>query len=265
MCCIAAPTRKVPDVATLLDSRSSGADGLASERPARNSSSSLRRALRVLDGIAHYQGHPAGVSLTALAASLDMSKSTALRLIGPLREEGLVYQDQISGRYRLGPAAVRLGVAFVARVDLDLLAGDLLRDLNKQSGEHASIVLPGQHSRSAGSVVLIASTDLNAIALAGQGPRIAELLHGRGWWIESEGDAAGHSTLAAPVLDHRSRVIAAVELTLACGGFRPPGSAIAPTANLPSLGSAVRDCAARLSDRLGAPLGSSDLAVGATS
>jgi DNA-binding IclR family transcriptional regulator len=197
----------------------------------------------------------AGISLTSLAAALGMSKSTVLRLIIPLRDEGLVHQDRDSGRYRLGPSAARLGVAFVDQVDLDLLAADLLRDLARRAGERVLLVLPRAGPgtpRSAGTTVLLALTTAPGEPAAGSAA-VTAVVRDRGWWAEFDDTAAGFGTVAAPVRDHRSRPVAAVEASLPRCGLR--GSA---GADLFGVGSAVRECAALLSDRLGAPRRRSD-------
>lgn len=219
----------------------------------------------MLDGVAQYQGGTSGISLTAPAAALGPAKSTVLRLIGPLWDEGLVHQDRDSGRYRLGPTVARLGAAFVARVDVGLLATDLLRELSKQTGEGASLVLPGTAGPGAGSAVLIATVVPGVDASAGRGRRTAESLRDRGWWAEVDTAGGDRGTVAAPVRDHRSRVVAAVESAVPFGRLRPAGPAAEPPPHLVGVGVAVRDCAAGLSDRLGVPVPTRDLAKGGAS
>src|SRR5262249_6242821 len=60
---------------------------------------------------------PLGATLTDLAVGLDLSKSTVLRLIAPLREVRLVDQDPETGRYRLGPQNALLGQLYLERLD----------------------------------------------------------------------------------------------------------------------------------------------------
>ena len=217
--------------------------------PVRNNSSSLRRALRVLDGVAQYRGRASGISLSSLAASLDMSKSTVLRLIGPLRDEGLVHQDRDSGRYRLGPATARLGAAFVERADLDVLAADLIRDLARRSGGPAVLLLRNamDDRRSAGATIIFSAAEPDGHGGRMDDGRVRGTLRDRGWWAEIDEDAV--STVAAPVRDHLSHVVAAVECPL------PSSVAMgARRSELSTVGTLIRDCAATLSVRLGAPL-----------
>lgn len=226
------------------------------ELPPRNNSTSLRRALRVLDAVSHHRGQPGGISLTSLAEAVEMSKSTVLRLIAPLRDEGLIHQDRDSGRYRLGPAAVRLGAAFVERVDLGALAVDLLRDLARRVGESATLVVPGQPEwavRTAGTVVLQALGASGDDIATGPTSWAAASIRDRGWWAQIDEVGAGRGTVAAPVLDHRSRVVAAVESRFpAATGAHRCGVDAAPNRTA-AVGDLARECADALSERLGAP------------
>ncbi|MCX4759778.1 IclR family transcriptional regulator [Streptomyces sp. NBC_01275] len=117
-------------------------DAPAVDAPAarRNASSSLRRALGILMYLAEDRGHPHGVTLTDLAAGLDLSKSTVLRLVAPLREVRLVDQDPESGRYRLGPQNALLGQAYLERRDTRQITSPVLHRLAEQSGETIHLV-----------------------------------------------------------------------------------------------------------------------------
>lgn len=106
----------------------------------RNASSSLRRALSILMYLAEDDGHPHGTSLTDLATGLQMSKSTVLRLVGPLREERLVDQDPESGHYRLGPQNALLGQLYLERLDIRRAASPLLHRLAQDVREAVHLV-----------------------------------------------------------------------------------------------------------------------------
>ncbi|GCB53111.1 IclR family transcriptional regulator [Streptomyces sp. NL15-2K] len=106
----------------------------------RNASSSLRRALGILMYLAEDRGHPHGVTLTDLATGLQLSKSTVLRLIAPLREVRLVDQDPESGRYRLGPQNALLGQAYLERRDTRQITSPTLHQLAEDSGETVHLV-----------------------------------------------------------------------------------------------------------------------------
>ncbi|GDY58275.1 hypothetical protein SVIO_088980 [Streptomyces violaceusniger] len=109
--------------------------------PRRNTSSSLRRALSIVMFLAEDRGHPRGATLTDLAEGLNLSKSTILRLLAPLREVRLVDQDADSGRYRLGPQNALLGQVYLERLDFRETAAPHLHELVESIGETVHLVV----------------------------------------------------------------------------------------------------------------------------
>lgn len=107
---------------------------------ARNRSASLRRALTLLHAIGGPDAEPAGLGLGELAAAAEVDKSTVLRLLAPLREFDLIETDE-AGRYRLGVGLLRLGQAYLDRLDLRSVALPVLRELTATTGETAHLVL----------------------------------------------------------------------------------------------------------------------------
>ncbi|MGH3315009.1 MAG: IclR family transcriptional regulator [Nocardioidaceae bacterium] len=105
----------------------------------RNNSSSLRRALTILQFISDYP-EPEGATLSELGRALGLTRSTLLRLLAPLRDVRLVERDTGSGRYRLGPYAARLGDVYLERLDLRRVARDVLVDLAQRTGETVHLV-----------------------------------------------------------------------------------------------------------------------------
>ncbi|WP_242613886.1 IclR family transcriptional regulator [Actinomadura roseirufa] len=116
------------------------AGGARGRPPARNQSSSLRRALAVLD---HVRDHAdaRGVSLTRIAEDLGISKSTVLRLAAPLVDGDLLTRDRETGWFRLGHGALRLGQAYLSTLDLRAVAADPLRRLQHTVGETCHLVV----------------------------------------------------------------------------------------------------------------------------
>lgn len=98
----------------------------------RNSSSSLRRALELVEVIAVRHADN-GLTLTELAGDAGFPKSTALRLLAPLLEFGYVELDAVSGRYRLGAVVARLGSDYLQGLDLRSAAAEFLRDLSAET------------------------------------------------------------------------------------------------------------------------------------
>lgn len=80
----------------------------------RSGIQSVGIGLRVLDVLASLNG---GAQLGAIAAAADLSSSQAHRYLASLIAAGMAQQDPSSGRYELGPGALKLGLAALARVD----------------------------------------------------------------------------------------------------------------------------------------------------
>lgn len=107
---------------------------------ARNSSASVRRALLLVRAIGERAGGT-GITLADLARSVEINKSTALRLLRPLMDEGLVAQDETTSRYRLGYTIVTLAQALLEDIEVRRIAAPLLRELMRSVGETVHLVL----------------------------------------------------------------------------------------------------------------------------
>ncbi|MBO3095216.1 IclR family transcriptional regulator [Cellulomonas dongxiuzhuiae] len=110
-------------------------------RPGRNESLSLRRALALLD-VCAAETDPAGLTAAEIGRRLDVHKSTVLRLAAPLLESELLRRDAVSGRFRLGPGALRLGHAYLASLDIESVAASALDDLARTSGCTSVLAVP---------------------------------------------------------------------------------------------------------------------------
>ncbi|MEV7522278.1 IclR family transcriptional regulator [Streptomyces sp. NPDC091371] len=98
-------------------------------------SQSVERALAVLPLLAK---GPAG--LTAVADALGVHKSTALRLLRTLDQNGLVYR-QPDGRYRLGARLFELAAEAIENLDVRDIAHPHLVELNKATGHTVHLAL----------------------------------------------------------------------------------------------------------------------------
>jgi DNA-binding IclR family transcriptional regulator len=108
--------------------------------PQRNSSTSLRRALRILDALVEPTATRRPLSLAELSADAELNKATALRLLAPLCDNALVAKTA-DGRYLLGVHAATLGEAYLAGLDLRAVAGPVLEELVARTGETAHLVV----------------------------------------------------------------------------------------------------------------------------
>ena len=87
------------------------------------------------------------VGVSELSRQLGWPKSVAHRVLTTLAHSGLVAVDTSTHRYRLGPAALRLGLAAIARTDVHQLAFPHLRTLRDHTGETATLTLLSGDSR----------------------------------------------------------------------------------------------------------------------
>jgi DNA-binding IclR family transcriptional regulator len=87
---------------------------------------SLASALDVLTFMAKRDG---ALSLSEIARDCDMPPSKAHRYLASFLKAGLIRQEGRSGRYDLGPEAMQLGLAALARNDFVNRAADGLPDL----------------------------------------------------------------------------------------------------------------------------------------
>ena len=246
------------------------------------------RALRILR--AFTDARPEW-SLADLSRELGLSKPTAFRLLLALEHEGLVVRPEIAGPYQLGPAAIELGaraqrahsISSAARPELEaltratgetssveMLAGDETLILDEVQGGHLIGTSPSvgtrwpAHATSTGKVLLAAALehepDLVRAMVRRSGGKLraltpdtirtpsrlaAELtqVSRQGYAIALGELEAGYVALGAAVRRHDGGVVAAISL----GG---PSTRFTET-RIPILVKAVRDAAARVSQRLG--------------
>lgn len=110
-------------------------------KDARNSSSSLRKALALLTAVADEPGHGDGLALVELSRISGLNKSTLLRLAAPLLEENLLERDHETGKFRLGHGCLRLGQSYLDRVDLRSVANPGLRSLMRATESTCHLVV----------------------------------------------------------------------------------------------------------------------------
>ena len=86
---------------------------------------------------------PGALMLRDLAAAAGMSAAKAHRYLVSFQRMGLVVQDPVSTRYDLGPAALRLGLASLSRIDAVKLARERLDSLIAETGHTLAIAVWG--------------------------------------------------------------------------------------------------------------------------
>lgn len=96
-----------------------------------NGIKSLESALTVLRYLARQSG---AATLSDVARGCDMSPSNVHRYMASFIQAGLVRQEGRSGRYDLGPGALEMGLAAIARHDFVNGAADGLAQLSVETG-----------------------------------------------------------------------------------------------------------------------------------
>jgi DNA-binding IclR family transcriptional regulator len=112
-----------------------GEDNSSSRRPV----ASVLRAIALLDALGASES---GLGVNELARRIDVNASTASRLLWTLQDAGLVDRSD-GGPYRLGLKLVALSDRVLARLDVRERARPLLARLVHETGETATLSLPG--------------------------------------------------------------------------------------------------------------------------
>ena len=116
---------------------------LKDTQTARRSVGSVARATALLDVLA---ASSSGLGVNELARRIDVNASTASRLLATLQDSGLVTRDAGGGPYRLGLRLLTLADRVLAQQDVRTLARPLLARLVEDTGETATISLPGDEA-----------------------------------------------------------------------------------------------------------------------
>jgi DNA-binding IclR family transcriptional regulator len=109
----------------------------------RRSVGSVARAVALLDALS---GSESGLGVNELARRIGVNASTASRLLATLQEGGLVTREPGGGPYRLGLRLLTLADRVLAQQDVRTLARPLLMRLAADTGETATLSLPGEEA-----------------------------------------------------------------------------------------------------------------------
>lgn len=101
---------------------------------------SVEVGFALLEGLTLARGP---LMLKELASAAGMSAAKAHRYLVSFQRLGLVMQDSRTARYDLGPTALRLGLASLARLDAMRLARDTLPRLMEQIGHTLALAVWG--------------------------------------------------------------------------------------------------------------------------
>ena len=115
-----------------------------SPRP-RNTINAVKRALDVL--LLFTTSDSAYLGVSQIAGQLRISKAVVYRMLSTLRAAGLVEFDEATRRYSLGPTALALADAYLARIDICDLAQAPMRRLSDLTAETATLSILTGRSR----------------------------------------------------------------------------------------------------------------------
>lgn len=96
-------------------------------------------ATRVADVLLTFAGTEETLGVSEVSRRLGLSKAVVHRILRSLASRRLVSLEETSGKYRLGPAAATLGARALRDLDLREAALPVLRRLQVQSGETATV------------------------------------------------------------------------------------------------------------------------------
>lgn len=108
--------------------------------PLRAGIQSVEVGFELLDALSQADG---ALMLRDLAAAAGMSAAKAHRYLVSFQRMGLVVQDPVSTRYDLGPAALRIGLASLARLDAVKFARRRIDGLLAETGHTLAIAVWG--------------------------------------------------------------------------------------------------------------------------
>ncbi len=77
--------------------------------------------------------------VTEIAEALGLSKAAVHRILASLRTRGLIELDELTRRYFLGVGAMKLGLAYLDRIDLRRIAHPELVALSERTAETATL------------------------------------------------------------------------------------------------------------------------------
>lgn len=115
------------------------ADGAAADDDMhrRQTVAAVERAADVLMYFAGIDRSDSGI--TEIARDLGMAKAAVHRVLASLRSRDLITLDETTRRYTLGPAALRLGLTYLDRIDVARLAAAQLALLSQATNETATL------------------------------------------------------------------------------------------------------------------------------
>ncbi len=117
------------------------------EKESSRSQPGVRALERGLDILACFQGVAEPIPLTTIANKVDLSLSTALRILGTLENKGYISRDEATKRYSLGPKLLGLTSAAQKMNSLSMLALPFMQKLNAKYDETITLYVVSNMQR----------------------------------------------------------------------------------------------------------------------
>lgn len=115
---------------------------MSEEKDSQHGVQSLEVGAAVLRAVV--RGQPS-MMLKDIAAAADMPASKAHRYLVSLIRAGLIEQDPMSSRYKLGPFALDIGLVAIDRLDRVRLGLSVISDLRDEVNETTALAVWGDH------------------------------------------------------------------------------------------------------------------------
>ncbi|HEX3792742.1 MAG TPA: IclR family transcriptional regulator [Pseudonocardiaceae bacterium] len=246
---------------------------MTDEQAARRGPDGLRAVRRAADLLAVLARYPAGISLADLARTTDYPMTTVHRILGVLRETGLV-RETPDGQHALGAGTVVLAGSFLDGLDvraqarpvllrlaeesaetchLGVLAGPLIVYIDKIDSRHPVRMVSrvgGTNPASTtaiGKSILAWSPQADRLAAAAEGSTVDDsvlaTVRTKGFATDLEGNEPGICCVGAPIFDHAGQPIAALSVSTPTARFAAE--------RVDEFGALVRDRADEVSRGLG--------------
>ena len=122
--------------------------------------------------LSQFAAFPGSVSLKDLSDAVDMPSSKVHRYLASFIRTGLVSQDPATGKYDLGPQALQLGLAAIARLDLVDLATRHMTRLTEDHDVMSVLSVWSQHGPTVIRIKRGAENIFSSIALGSVLPTI---------------------------------------------------------------------------------------------
>lgn len=109
-----------------------------------NSVQSIQRAIKILQC---FNWEERELRLTEIATKIGLSKSTVSRLLATLEEEGFLFRDSKTNRYKLGQSIYYLGLIAKESMDLRAISHPIMNEVTQKTLESTILYMRDEMER----------------------------------------------------------------------------------------------------------------------